>query len=272
MHIKEFYKFFTKLILLLWFVLSCDKVSIDPCVDCDRIDMILTEFKSDSLSILEKQNLLNQAEDLCEDLESDSLRSLYLFKISNKLFKLKNYQNFRNLSEEYLQIAITNNDTLRIADYYWNMGIYYSKIEVSDSAFFNFKMAGQKFRDIGHNYYEAKMDYNMAFLLRRSRNYIESEAYAYKSIMKLDSIEHKVLLYRNLNHLGLLYYDMKQYDHSENHHEKALDLVSVLPNKSVYLERTLNNLSLVYQKQQEYELAIQTINQALENKQLEKQH
>ena len=74
--------------------------------------------------------------------------------------------------------------------------------------FYNFKIARRLFKDAHHRYYEAKMEYNIAFILRRSKNYIESEAYTFKSISKLQKLDKQVLLYRCYNHLGLLYYDL----------------------------------------------------------------
>jgi len=276
MVLRDFYRCYFPFAILICLNLSCNQVDnsdyIIPCIECSKIETVLDEFKLNHLTKSQKLDLLNEAYELSTQLKVDSLKSLYIFKISNKMLKLKEYSSFRDLSEEYLLLAEELNDTMRIADYYWNMGLYYSKIEVSDSAFYSFKKASQNFSNVGHKYYEAKMDYNMAFILRRSKNYIESEAYAFNSISKLNSQENKVLLYRDYNHLGLLYYDMKQYDYSINYHQKALNIVSVLPKGNIYLERSLNNLSLIYQKQEKYDLAIETLNEALENSSLREKH
>ena len=249
-----------------------DKFGNAQCSECDQIDLFINYSKSDSINKASKLQYLDKARDLVQGLQNDSLRSNYFFHLSNRMYVLEEYGLFKEFSSQYLRIAEEYKDTLRIADYYWNMGLYQSKIEVSDSAYYNFKIAGQLFRDIDHKYYQAKMDYNIAYLLRRSKNYIESEAYAYKSISKLQQMDRQILLYRCFNHLGLLYYDLGQYEYSIIYHTKALEKIVEIPRKNIFFERSLNNLSLVYQKQEKYELAIKTLDQALENDELKKNH
>ncbi len=238
----------------------------------DYIDSLLTESRSNKGSSETKFQNLDKAYDLVKNLDQDSLKTDYLFKISNQLYSLKKYSEFKKVNLEFLKYSIEDKDSLRIADFYWNMGSYYSDIEVLDSAYYNFGRARLIFKQKGHIYYTAKMEYNIAYVLRRSKNYIESEAFAFRAISNLKNLNKHLLLYRCYNHLGLLYNDLEEFSFSIEYHLKAMDLIPKLPKNGIYLERSLNNLSLVYQKQQKYGEAIEVLNKALLNKSLRSQH
>ena len=138
-------------------ILGCDKeynkFGSAQCSECDQIDLFINYSKSDTINKARKLYYLNEARDLIQGLHNDSLRSNYFFHLSNRMYALEEYVLFKKFSSQYLRIAKEYKDTLRIADYYWIMGLYQSKIEVSDSAYYNFKIAGQLFREIDHKYY-----------------------------------------------------------------------------------------------------------------------
>ena len=245
---------------------------LKECYECDQIDSLIIASKSDQFPIDTKRDNLSKAYELTETLGEDSLKIDYLFHISNQLFSLKDYSRFKTVSSDFLKLSIKNNDSMRIGDFYWNMGYYYSTKEVLDSAYYNYGIARTIFEKLGHHYYTAKMEYNIAYVLRRSKNYIESEAYSFRSISNLKSLNKKLLLYRCYNHLGLLYNDLEEAEYSIEYHLKAMELIENLPKKGIYLERSLNNLSLVYQKQEKYLQAIETLDKALSNKTLKNKH
>ncbi len=126
---------------------------------------------------------------------------------------------------------------MKIADFYWNMGSYYLDLEVLDSAYYNYGKARLIFKEVGHNYYTAKMEYNIAYVLRRSKNYIESEAFAFRSISNLKGLNKHLLLYRCYNHLGLLYNDLEEFSFSIEYHLKAMELIPKLPNNGIYFRK-----------------------------------
>ena len=262
--------------LFICLIFSCNKNQstdvLNSCYECKKIDSLINLAKSDEVSTLIKIENLDKASELSNSLLIDSLKINYLFEISNQFYKLKDYSKFRNISTDFLKISVDNGDSARIADYYWNMGAYFSTIEVLDSAYYNFGKARIFFKNLDHQYYTAKMEYNMAYVLRRSKNYIESETFAFRSIANLNSIDKKLLLYRCYNHLGLLYNDLDQFELSIEYHLMAMDLLKELPKKRIYLERSLNNLSLVYQKQKQYDKAIAALDEALSNENLAIKH
>ncbi len=161
---------------------------------------------------------------------------------------------------------------MRIADYYWNMGLYYSGLEVLESAYYSFGKARNIFKNLDHQYYTAKMEYNIAYVLRRSKNFVESEAYAFKSITNLKDLNRDELLYRCYNHLGLLYNDLAELEFSIEYHLKAMKLLKSLPESEIYFQRSLNNLSLVYQSQGKYQEAIDALDRALENENIKEKN
>ena len=245
---------------------------LDISKEFKQIDSLLLESKSSETSSEIKFKNLDKAYHLVTKLDQDSSKIDYLFKISNQLYFLKKYPEFKKVTSEFLNYSKQYKDSMRIADFYWNMGSYYLDTEVLDSAYYNYGKARLIFKEVGHTYYTAKMEYNIAYVLRRSKNYIESEAFAFRSISNLKDLDKHLLLYRCYNHLGLLYNDLEEFSFSIEYHLKAMELITKLPQDGIYLERSLNNLSLVYQKQQKYEDAIETLNKALLNKSLRTKH
>ena len=62
--------------------------------------------------------------------------------------------------------------------------------------------------------------------------------------------------------------ELGNFQKSLEHYKKAKIYLNKLENQSDYNEKSLNNLSLVYQKQGKYDLAIATLNKALEDPEL----
>jgi signal transduction histidine kinase len=152
------------------------------------------------------------------------------------------------------------------------MGIHYSDQEALDSAYYSFSMAEKVYEKIGDYYRKARMQYNSAYILRRSKNYVLSEVKALKSAKEFEHLNKETNLYRTYNHLGLLYNDLEKYDLAIEYHNKAKRLIPFLSNSDLVQARTLNNLSLVYQKQGKYEEAIEALDEALKNENLEQEN
>lgn len=235
---------------------------------CIQLDSLITEAEGRKISSDESSDLLKQAYEVSKALPNDSLRIKYLFRISSNLFSNKAYKAFKEVNNDFYNVSKENVDSMSIADYYWNLGFYFLTLEKLDSSFYHYEKARKIFNSVKHNYYAAKMEYNIALLLRRSKHYKQSENYAFRSINNLKNLDRKELLYKCYNHLGLVYNDMRKFDLSIQYHLKAFDLIDDLSDKYVYRERSLNNLALLYQKQDLYEKAIQTFDKALENKSL----
>ena len=271
---KYFVKFLLILLSLSVFVFSCrtdqaKKYNYNSD-KTDSINLLIKQLSSTENSNEKKQLILSNAYNISSKIVNDSLKAKYLFKILMGYYDLEDYRSFSKLNQEYLNLGINLGDTLKIADFHWNKASYFVKHEVLDSAYIYYDNAQNLFQKIGHKYFTAKMQYNMSYVLRRTKDYSRSEIYAIKAIENLEGLDKKLLLYRCYNHLGLLFNDLSQFKKSISYHKKSINLLHYIENNQILKERSLNNLSLVYQKQGKYDLAIDALNQALDNKDLPK--
>ncbi|MCA0931577.1 sensor histidine kinase [Lutimonas saemankumensis] len=250
--------------------LEKEKESDLTCFECIVVDSLIARSKIVDYSYLERVDIIKEAFQKIYEVESDSLKVVYLFKVSDLFLRNKSIENFRNSSIEMLKIAIKIEDSLKIADYYWNMGTYFSLKEELDSSYISFNQARLIFKQNNHSFYKAKMEYNIAYVLRRTKNYIESEKFAFQAINSLKGLDKKLLLYRCYNHLGLLYNDLNNYEASLKYHYKAVRLIPTISRPGILKERSLNNISLVFRNQGKFDEAVDVIDKALRNKNLKR--
>ena len=163
-------------------------------------------------------------------------------------------------------------DTKAIAEYHWNIGNMLVDRFVLDSAYYHYMKSRDFYSSIGHEYYKSKMNYNLSFLEFRVKNYAQSEISVISAISGFRNLERNRNLFLCYNRLLIIDKELGNYNSALNHFQVASDLLYKSESKRVYKERLLNNLSLVYQKQEKYELAIKTLDQALENDELKKNH
>ena len=163
-------------------------------------------------------------------------------------------------------------DTKAIAEYHWNIGNMLVDRFILDSAYYHYMKSRDFYSSIGHEYYKSKMNYNLSFLEFRVKNYAQSEISVISAISGFRNLERNRNLFLCYNRLLIIDKELGNYNSALNHFQVASDLLYKSESKRVYKERLLNNLSLVYQKQEKYELAIKTLDQALENDELKKNH
>ncbi|MDN3643770.1 ATP-binding protein [Lutimonas halocynthiae] len=204
--------------------------------------------------------------------ENDSVKVSNLLRISDQLYSLNSDSLFEETNKLILKIALKVKDTKAIAEYHWNIGNMLADRDILDSAYYHYVKSRNFYSSIGHEYYKSKMDYNLSFLEFRVKNYVQSEISVISAINGFKSLERKRNLFLCYNRLLIIDKELGNYDSAVYHFRVATELLSQLESKSVNRERLLNNLSLVYQKQEKYELAIKTLDQALENDELKKNH
>ena len=212
---------------------------------------------------------LLKAYHLVDSIKIDSVKRSLLSDITSEFLNLEEDSLFEESNGKILEYSNLKSDSVMLGRYYSYKAVHFTDKELLDSAYYYFSKAGKVFNDLGDHYRRARLQYNSAFILRRSKNFVQSEVLAIKAARIFESIGKKKNLYQVYNHLGLLYNDLGRYDLAISYHKKAKNIINSLQNQSIYKERTLNNLSLVYQKQGKYEEAISVLDEALENKELE---
>ncbi|WP_147296395.1 tetratricopeptide repeat-containing sensor histidine kinase [Lutibacter oceani] len=170
-----------------------------------------------------------------------------------------------------LKLATKLNDFFKMGDAHWNFGNYYTDIEVVDSAYYHFHKAYENFKIAKHDYYTAKMLYNMAFIQGRLKDYTGSEVLIFEAITRFEKEKKYEMLYQSYNYLGLIYSNLEEFDKAVFYHNKAIDYLKNVNDKKNFKEWSLSNLGLVYQKLNNFEKAIQNFQKALKYRDLKTQ-
>jgi len=262
----SFYSIPFYFILLLLVVIACNKVTEDKKLDTTKKDSVETwiaQSKSRKLTIEEKRKALEKAFEAAESEKSDSIKSNHYSNIAYWAESLNNDLLFKKVNLKNLNLASELKDTLRIGDAHWNYGSYYQKKEVIDSAYYHYHKAYENFKSVNHELWTANMLFNLGYIQGRIKDYTGSEISLFEAIAIYKKLERPLNLYRCYNYLGLIYYNLGEFDRAIFNHNKALNYLEKVENKRNYKVYSLNNLGLVYQKLNNYEEANDYFKKAL---------
>lgn len=168
-----------------------------------------------------------------------------------------------------LALAKEVSHTYGLGEVYWNYGdYYYFRRSVMDSAYSYYNEAAKSFDKIDSTYQEGKMLYNMALIEGRIKDYTRSESTTFEAIAKFQSVGSNLYLYRAYNQLGILFYELKEYDKSLKYYQQAKLYLDKLESKRTATESFKNNLGLVYLEKQDFSKASSLFSEALQSENL----
>ena len=263
------------MVLLLPLLITCKKsnnaVKSTVNLEVDSIAAWISQSKQPKFQPTQKKAALEKAYAASQRIVSDSIKNNYLAEIAIRAEALDFNKLFINVNKESLGIAIKQKDFFKQADAHWNYGNYYTDIEVIDSAYYHYHKAYENFKLVKHNYFTAKMLYNMAFIQGRFKDYTGSEVLIFEAISKFEKENRYERLYECYNYLGLIYIELEEFDSAIYYHNKALDYLARVDSKTNNKEGSYSNLGLTYQKLHNYEKAIEFFEKALNSKDLQNQ-
>ncbi|AMC11391.1 hypothetical protein Lupro_09010 [Lutibacter profundi] len=238
--------------------------------EIDSISNWIKQSKNVKNTQFKRENSLNKAFEATKRQKSDFVKNKLLSKIALVAFDLGNDELFRKVNLKALLLSTKLRDTFRIGDAHWNYGSYYTRKEIIDSAYFHYHEAYKKFKSIKNESYTAKMLYNMGYIEGLLKDYTGSEVSIFEAITIFKKLGKDLNLYQCYNYLGLIYYNLNEFNRAIYYHNKALEYLKNVKEKRLYKEGSLSNLGLVYQKLKDYEKAIESFEKALNNSNLKK--
>ena len=241
-------------------------------INYDSITFWIQQARLKKATTNQQIETLKKAYNLTSKISSDSIRSIYLNKIAIESETQNIDSLFLKVNAESIMLATKLGNYSILGEAHWNYGNYYTDIEVIDSAYFHFHKAYENFKIIKHEYFMAKMLYNMAYIQSKFKDYTGSEVLVFEAISRFEKVNKSEMLYHCYNQLGLVYYNLAEYDKAVFYHNKALDYLDKIRNKQIYKEGSLSNLGLVYQKLNNFEKAIDNFESALEQRELKNQN
>ena len=239
------------------------------CSSCQDDNIDLTEnnvlFIKDSIRIHIKRQNFQRAYTLTNFIKNDSLKNSYLLEIAYETYKSNDTVVFKKSNEQALRLSRELKDTLHIAEAHWNLGSSYSKREKLDSSYYHYFQAQKYYELINHRNYSAKMLFNMAFIQSRLYDYVGAESKLFQSITISSALGKNLSLYRANSLLGSIYKESEDYDNSILYHNKALNSLEKVKDKSSYRERSLSDLGITFHEMGDFNKAITNFEKALTN-------
>ena len=258
------------LVLIIPIFFCCEKANSisknKQLIENDSIVFWIEQSKQYKLTKVQKKIGLQKAYTAVQEITSDSIKNKFLAEIAIETESIDFDSLFRKVNKESLKLASKRKDYHKMGDAHWNYGNYYTDIEVIDSAYFHYHKAYENFKEVKHDYYMAKMLYNMAFIQGRLKDYTGSEVLIFEAISKFEKEARDDRLYECYNYLGIIYYNLEEFDKAVFYHNKALEYLAKVQNKRNYKEASLGNLGSVYQKLNNYEKAIEYFEKALDSR------
>ncbi|MFK5958528.1 MAG: tetratricopeptide repeat protein [Lutibacter sp.] len=236
----------------------------------DSITRWIQQSKNRKLDVNSRERILQKAYNYTNILSTDSIKNKYYSKIAFEADNLNDVTLFKKVNFQALILSKKLRDTFKIGDAHWNYASYYFKSEVFDSAYYHYHEAYKNFKLIKHEYYTAKMLYNMGFIQGRLKDYTGSEVLIFEALTIFKKLNKNLNIYNCYNYLGLVYMELEEYDKAIYYHNKSLEYLEKVKNKrkSILKEGSLSNLGLVYQKLKDYHKSIENFERALENNNL----
>ncbi|MFN3757187.1 MAG: ATP-binding protein [Flavobacterium sp.] len=252
--------------ILISTLFSCNDKQVIANQDLqDSIDYYIT--KSLLANTVDEQVFYSsKAELLNNQINNDSFYFANRFKISFSYFNFNKNKEFKKQNEELLSKAISQEDSLNIARAYKNLGEYYFKESINDTAVIYYNLAQKIYFKRNDNLNTGRLHNNIASAKFKSRDFFGAEKSATIALSFLRLENDLYDKWQSYTILGLVSISLKDYDKGEEYLFKALDLSKDDSLIDYYsYETTLNNISLLYIQVEKFKQSYDYANLALQN-------
>ena len=223
----------------------------------DSIATWIQASKNTSYALEQRKQFLTKAYRTTKASQMDSVHIRQLNTIAYQNLKLGDTALFKKRTNEGMALATRMKDSFAIGDAHWNYASYYNQVQVFDSAYHHFNAANKYFEQSGYVYESAKMQYGMAFIKGRFKDYSGSEVLTFMAIKKFKQIEDYKFLYSCYDHLGTLQNDIYEYDKALYYYDRASEYLEEFDNNQPQQQAILNNIGITYLKKGDYNKAKQ---------------
>ena len=252
------------LLLLFMLGLSCQKeqeLSDENKAPVDHLKFseAYSQTKNTSLDDQTRLKAANMAYNIANQEQSDSLLSLALDRKTLLHNKVLESDSAILYSKQLLRLVKKNNDSAGIAKAYYKLGLYNDATLVKDSAFYYYNESKKVLEALKDSAGVGLRLRNMAILVSRSGNYIQSNELAIEGLGFLKNIDDQVSKGSFLNCIAINGKQQKQYDESLYWYKQALETTLNSKHKNIYL----SNIANIYRDKGDYEEAIKLYQQIL---------
>ncbi len=236
------------------------------------IESYIEEAKNEENSDEERKKSLEKAYGIYSTLVDNTFKVKKIHEISFQYYALKDYENYKEMNEKALKLSGSINDSLNMARSYAYLGIYYRKSKSElDMALKNFHEADkiysslndQRYSPIDYAFDHGKVLIDLALILRKTKDYTESESVTIKAIEKFEIAKSDVYFNLCYSNLGIVAKYLERYDEAVEYHLKVIDYAKGTKKEVSQTLVSYNNIGTVYKSQKEYEKAKEYYHKAL---------
>ncbi|WP_143744093.1 tetratricopeptide repeat-containing sensor histidine kinase [Maribacter ulvicola] len=256
------------IILLLLLCIGCSKIeptklTQEKNTSKDSISIWIAESNKPETTEEQKLVLPLKAFNLAENTNNDSLKALYFSKLSyNQNFITDNLL-YRKINKNAISANIRINDSIGLANAYWDLADFYKNKIIRDSAFYYYGEALDIFETTEDKYSAGQLHLKMAVIQMQIKDYISSEANTIKAIEHFKSIKDDKRLFSSYNLLGIVLNDLKEYDKSLAYYNEALFYLKKTSNSNIDEASIINNIGVTYRNNKQYPQAIENFEKVL---------
>ncbi|MBZ9629733.1 tetratricopeptide repeat protein [Salegentibacter sp. LM13S] len=221
-------------------------------------------------SILELKDIINiqkndSLNNILEDVESDSIKKDLLLKISRYYMRTDEPKQFKSWNEKSRKQSFKMNDSIGVADSYWDAALFYGSRDLQDSSFLMYSKAYSIYERLNQPKRAGRLLINMALIQMKIKDYTAGEISNAKAIEHLKGSGDNQWLYYAYNNLGIIYVEIKEYEKAIHHYNLAFDHIEKIRNRNKfpYFPNHYNNIGVLHQYNNDNKKAIKFFNKAL---------
>lgn len=229
----------------------------------DSINWRLEKAQSPNISRGTRRTQLSLARRLTRELDRDTVRQNKLIEIRKLYLKYKELEAFKDINTEIRELALQLNDSMQLANSYFDLGYYYFRKEQVDSAYNNYYQAERLYSRIDSTLDSGKALLSMAIIQKNVKDYVGSESSSIRAIRNFTPFDDLRYLASANSNLGIISKDLGKFEEAIEYHQKALEFRKKLKKNKILQVSSLNNIGIVYSNTSRYTEAIDYFNQGL---------
>lgn len=222
----------------------------------DSVEIYIAKSKNDSLSQLLKLDQLLKGLRYAENIKEVTTKSKAFSKLSYAMYQHGDSILFRQTNRTTIELTKQVKDSIALAEAYWDLGAFYQRISVPDSAYFMYSKAKQLYEAKKNPSLSARMLLNMATQQEVVKDYMGSESNTVLAIQRLKPLNDYKYLKECYNHLGIVAKDLGEYDKAIDYYNESLFYANKLDPDGIDFLRINNNIGVVYQSKKDFAKAI----------------
>jgi len=236
---------------------AAQSTEISKNKELDSVLIYINMSTSHSLSKTEKLDALLNGVQYTENIKEDTLKSKAFSQLSYAVLQHGDSTLFRQTNQKAIALSKKVKDSIALAEVYWDLGYFYQRNSVLDSAYYSFSEAQQLYETKNIPSLSGRMLLNMAMQQEAVKDYVGSESNIIMAIQLFKPLDDFKQLEESYNQLGIVAKDLGNYNKAIEYYNTALFYANKLDANENQQLSIKNNLGVVYQRKNDFPSAIE---------------